>query len=176
MTLPLHDIIFRSRALAQSHPFTARAQAYLNQIIAQERANQPAPDMSFWASQAITVGYCLRKIEEDDSGKTMAAAGSTAGAAGSTAGAADAHETLDQFTDDLVETIQNDTASEFYLYPEALIVDALDHIIGGEIERRLADIAEKVDKQTFEELESYIGWWTLKGYCLRVAEQLVGAA
>ena len=169
MTLPLHDIIFRSRALAQSHPFTARAQAYLNQIIAQERANQPAPDMSFWASQAITVGYCLRKIEEDDSGKTMAAAGSSPGSA-------DAHETLDQFTDDLVERIQNDSASEFYLYPEALIVDALDHIIGGEIERRLADIAEKVDKQTFEELESYIGWWTLKGYCLRVAEQLVGAA
>ncbi|MGH2810720.1 MAG: hypothetical protein ACRDIA_07545 [Actinomycetota bacterium] len=105
MTLSLHDIIFRSRALAQSHPFTARAQAYLNQIIAQERANQPAPDMSFWASQAITVGYCLRKIEEDDSGKTMAAAGTAAGAA-------DAHETLDQFTDDLVERIQSDSASE----------------------------------------------------------------
>lgn len=169
MTLSLHDINFRTRALAQTHPFSRRAQAYVNATIAKERSERPNPDMSFWASQAITVGYCLRRVEEDDTGRLPATDDSSGGTKDVTA-------ELDQVTDDLVEKIQTDKFGEFLLYPQPLLIDALDRIIGGEIERRLPDLAEKVDKKTFEELESYIGWWTLKGYCLRVAEQLVGAA
>lgn len=168
MTLTLDEIVFRSRALAQTHPFTHNAQAYVNQTIAKERKEQPAEAMSAWASHAITVGYCLRRIEEDDTGhsaKTQPAAPSADPAV------------LDDRSTELADVIRKTDARtpDFYLYPESLLIDALDRIIFGEVERRLSHYADKLDPQTFEELESYIGWWTLKGYCLRVAEQLVAA-
>jgi len=161
------DIVFRSRALAQTHPFTSRGQAYLNKTIARERREQPAEAMADWANHAITVGYCLRRVEEEDNGRD------TGWEAGSTADRG--VDVLDDRSSELADLIRTDKGAPLFLWPEPLIIDAFDRIIFGEVERRLSAYEEKLDEQTFQELESYIGWWTLKGYCLRVAEQLVTA-
>lgn len=168
MSLNPDEIVFRARALAQTHPFTSRAQAFLNTTIARERKEQPAEAMSDWASHAITVGYCLRKVEEEDTGRPPKPGGDSL---------PQDVATLDDKSTELADLIRTSEAGslDFLLYPESLVIDALDRIIFGEVERRLSHYEEKLDPQTFEELESYIGWWTLKGYCLRVAEQLVAA-
>lgn len=167
MTLSLDDIIFRSRALAQCHPFTRRAQAYVNYTIGRQTEEQPVQDMAIWASHAITAGYCLRRVEEQDEGRTEKWDGSS--------GSSEGWEELEDLTDQIAEKISSEQAGDLLQYPEPLLVDALDRLIAGEVERRLSDISEGVDQETFGELEQYIAWWTLKGYCLRVAEQLVGA-
>jgi len=166
VTLSLDDIIFRTRALAQTHPFSHKAQAFHNRTIAREKTNQPFEEMGNWASNAITVGYCLRRVEEDDSGVATWSLGPEAGQ--------DAF-VLDEKSSDLADAIRTGEGTKYLLYAEPLLIDALDRIIGGEIERRISDLADKVDTEAFEELESYIGWWTLKGYCLRVAEQLAAS-
>jgi len=167
VTLSLDDIVFRSRALAQTHPFTRRAQAYLNSAVAREKADQPVQDMAIWASHAMTVGYCLRRVEEQDDGRSekWEPAGESI----------EGWEQLEELTTNIANKISTEQASDFLLYPEPILVDALDRIIGGEVDRRLSDIAEGVDSDTFAELEQYVAWWTLKGYSLRVAEQLATA-
>ena len=167
MTLSLDDIIFRTRALAQTHPFTSRAQAYHNSTVARERTEQPAPDMGIWASYSMTAGYCLRRVEEEDDGRT--------GTWSPLPGQKVETQDLEELSSQVADQIRTDQAGGLLLYPEPLLIDALDRLIGGEIERRLSDIAENVDSDTFGELEAYIGWWVLKGYSLRVAEQLAGA-
>lgn len=161
------SIVFRSRALAQTHPFTHKAQAYVNATVARERKEQPAEAMSDWASHALTVGYCLRRIEEEDVGlepQLDQGAPSPEDAA-----------ILDSRSTELADFIRSSdsTPLDFILFSESVLIDSLDRIIFGEVERRLSHYSDKLDPQTFEELESYIGWWTLKGYCLRVAEELM---
>lgn len=169
MSLTLDEIVFRSRALAQTHPFTHQAQAYVNATIAREREEQPAEAMSDWASHAITVGYCLRLVEEDETDRHPKLAGGDP--------SPEDAQVLDDRSTQLADRIRSDDPGglDFCFFSESMLIDALDRIIFGEIERRLSHYSEKLDPQTFEELESYIGWWTLKGYCLRVAEQLVAA-
>ena len=167
MSLDPHDIVFRTRALAQTHPFTSRGQAYLNQTIARERREQPAEAMADWANHAITVGYCLRRVEEEDNSRDTSWEAASKSDRDITA--------LDERSSELADLIRTDHGEPLFLWPEPLIIEAFDRIIFGEVERRISAYEEKLDEPTFQELESYIGWWTLKGYCLRVAEQLVTA-
>lgn len=171
MTLSIDDVVFKVRALAQTHPFTPRAQAYLNATVSRERLEQPVPEIGIWAGYAIGNGYCLRRVEEQDSGRQIPA---NALAGQSVTARADDVDGMDEFVSALASQIPNEQAGEFLLYPESVVVDALDRLIGGEVERRLSHWAETIDQETFAELEEYITWWTLKGYALRVAEQLVG--
>jgi hypothetical protein len=55
------------------------------------------------------------------------------------------------------------------------VIEALDRIIAGEIERRLSHWEDTIDQQTWEELEDYIAWWVIKGYAMRVAEEVFAA-
>jgi len=124
--------------------------------------------MADWANHAITVGYCLRRVEEQDNGRD------TTWDAGRSAEKGEV-EALDDQSSELADLIRTDRGVPLFLWPEPLIIDAFDRIIFGEVERRISSYEEKLDEPAFQELESYIGWWTLKGYCLRVAEQLVTA-
>jgi len=160
MTLSLDEIVFRTRALAQAHPFSVRAQAYLTQTVARERAKQPAEEIGIWAGYAITVGYCLRRVEEVDAGEDGFAPPD------------DASSDLDVASDDVADRIRTDRAGGLLLYDEPLVIQALDRIIAGEIDRRLSHGSDEIDSETFAALENYIAWWTLKGYALRVAEQI----
>lgn len=163
MTLPLDDIVFRTRALAQAHPLSPRAQAYLKATVAEQQAQQPVPEFGIWVGYALTVGYCLRRVEESDTDVTIAPP-------------PDLAEDLDELSTEIADRIRTEKADGLLLYPEPLLVSALDRIIAGEVERRLSHGSDEIDRETFEQLEAYLAWWTIKGYALRVAEQVVDPA
>lgn len=162
MTLPVEEIVFRSRALAQAHPFTPRAEAYLRSIVAREQSVQPADEIGVWAGYAIRVGYCLRRVEENDSGSDPSPPQATDLVSGD----------LDDLSTDIADRIRGEEADGLLLYPEPLVVEALDRIIAGEVDRRLSHGSDEIDKGTFDQLEAYIAWWVIKGYALRIAELL----
>lgn len=159
MTLALDEIVFRTRALAQAHPFTPRAQAFLTASVAEQKEQQGFDEIGIWAGYALTVGYCLRRVEESDTGAELGKAPDLSG-------------DLGELSDTIGDMIRAGTADELLLYPEPLVVSALDRIIAGEIERRLSHGSDEIDRDTFERLEAYLAWWTIKGYALRIAEQV----
>jgi hypothetical protein len=159
MTLALDDIVFRTRALAQAHPLTPRAEGYLKWVVTEQQDEQPAPEIGIWAGYALTVGYCLRRVEESDTHGSISVGRDLAG-------------DLDELSSAIGDRIRTEQADGMLLYPEPLVVSALDRIIAGEVDRRLAHGSDEIDQATFEQLEAYLAWWTIKGYALRIAEQL----
>jgi hypothetical protein len=159
--LELDDLVFRVRALGQGHPFSSRAYRYVNAVVARERTGQPVPEIGIWAGYAINAGYCLRRVEEDEVGAAI------------TEAPMPLPEGLDEAATEVAARIRTEGADPFLLYGEERVVDALDRLIGGEIERRLGHWAETIDERSWEELEDYLAWWVVKGYALRVVEQLV---
>src|SRR5262245_12454226 len=59
------QMAYRSRALAQTEPFTDLARNVLNADMTKERDAQPG-NFAVWANAAFTKGYCVRRVEEDD--------------------------------------------------------------------------------------------------------------
>lgn len=159
MTLPLDDIVFRTRALAQAHPLSPRAQAYLTAMVAEQQEQQPAPEFGIWAGYALTVGYCLRRVEESDTDAKLEPPPGLP-------------EDLEELSTEIGDRIRTEDADGLLLYPEPLLVSALDRVIAGEVERRLSHGSDEIDRETFEQLEAYLAWWTIKGYAVRVAEQV----
>lgn len=159
--LELEDLLFRTRALAQAHPFTPAAYRFVTAVVERERRRQPVEEMGVWAGHALTAGYCLRCVEEaDDVGWEPPAL--PAGP-----------EDLGQLADRIAVAIRTDGAESYLCYPPERVVSALDALIAGEVERRLGGLADLVDDETWEELEEYLAWWTIKGYALRVAETVL---
>lgn len=166
MALDLQDVVVKTRALAQTHPMSGRAQAYLNATIARERTEQPIPELGIWAGYALVNGYCLRRVEEEDTGRT---------AAPDLAALGDGVEELDRLASEVAGRIRTEQADDFLLFPEPAVVDALDRLIAGEVERRLSHWEDTLDAESYAEIEEYIAWWTIKGYALRVAEVLMAS-
>lgn len=162
--------IVRARALGQTHPFSMRSYRYVNAVVDRERTHRAADEIGVWAGQALTAGYCLRCVEEGDDGP----------AAASTAAAASLPPSLDAAATHVVHLLRTEGADPYLLTPEDDLVEALDHLIGGEIERRLGEWgeADQGNESARAELEEYLAWWTIKGYALRVVDQLLpeGAA
>ncbi len=146
--------VFRTRALAQAHPLSPGAHRYVNRIVARERTGQPQAEIGIWAGHALTVGYCLRRVTEPGPAEVVA----------------DDFDTLDQAASELAAAIRTTGAEHLHVIPEAEVIDLLDQIIGGEIERRLDHWKGTVDEETWGELEEYIAWWVVKGYALRAVE------
>lgn len=157
--------IVRARALGQTHPFTMRSYRYVNAVVDRERAHQAADEIGVWAGQALTAGYCLRCVEEGGDGPPASA---------SAAGASLPHS-LDAAATHVTHLLRTEGAEPYLLIPEDDLVEALDQLIGGEIERRLGEWGEA--DQGYEgaraDLEQYLAWWTIKGYALRVVDQLL---
>lgn len=160
----LDDIIVRARALAQTHPFSPRAYRYLNHIVARERTEQPVPDIGIWAGHALTVGYCLRRVEESQTGRRP-----------DPGSAASLPDDLDQAATRVAAAIRTEGADPYLLLPEEQVVAALDRMIAGEVDRRLSHWTGTVDEDSWRELEEYLAWWVIKGYGLRVADELLPA-
>jgi hypothetical protein len=158
--------IVRARALAQTHPFSPRSYRYVNGVVARERETQPAPEMGLWAGQALMVGYCLRRVEEQDG---------TDGAPPAAGAAASLPPSLDGAATQVARLLRTEGAEPFLMSPEEHLVEVLDHLIEGEVERRLGDWGEgeKLEAGMAAELEEYLAWWTIKGYALRVVDQLL---
>lgn len=163
--LDLDTWVFRARALGQAHPFSPRGYRQRNALVTQERAAQPSEELGVWAGHAITVGYCLRVVEEDDAGVRDAGLGPPP---------ASLPADLDEATDHIAHLVRTEGAEPYLLSDEAHLVDVLDRVIAGEIERRLGEREQSsLDDATWEQMEEYLAWWTIKGYALRVADRLV---
>lgn len=162
--LDLHSLIFRTRALGQTHPFTPRAYRYLNARVTQERKVQPAEELGIWAGNAITVGYCLRCVEESDVGRVIDAAPEQL------------PDDFDAAASHIAQLIRTEGAEPYLLYPEERVVEALDQLIMGELERRLGAQDAAVEGRAgegSEDITEYLAWWVIKGYALRVADHLI---
>lgn len=160
--LDLDQLIFRTRALGQAHPFSKRAYAYVNRTVARQRLDQPIPELGIWAGHALTNGYCLRRVEEDEMGRVL---GPEAGWLS---------DDLDEAATRLTALLRTDGAESYLLWPEERVTAALDRLIEGEVERRLTHWAGTINDEAWAEIAEYIAWWVVKGYALRVVEQLVG--
>ena len=172
MAIDFSDPVVRARSLAQGLPLSEEANKFLNRSVANERLRQPYPDIGIWAGHALTVGYALRRVEEEDT----AAQTLPTDLIGDVTG--DLGDDPERASDVVAEAIRSGDPgrSRAYLrYPEEKVIEALDRIIAGEIDRRLSHWEDTVDEQTWEELENYIAWWVIKGYALRVAEEVLAA-
>lgn len=165
--MPLGDggLVFGARALAQSHPLTPLAKRYIDQAIAEQRLDQPVPEIGIWAGYALTNGYCLRRVEENEAGLVLTAP----------EGVDVALDKLDEEAERIAADLRGEGASRHILGDEDEVIGALDRIIGSEVERRLDHWRDSVDDKAWAELEEYIAWWAVKGYALRAAERVAGA-
>ncbi|MDP8991990.1 MAG: hypothetical protein M3N31_02905 [Actinomycetota bacterium] len=165
--MPLGDggLVFEARALAQSHPLTPLAKRYIDRAVAEQRTSQPIAEIGIWAGYALTNGYCLRRVEENAAGLRLAPM-------------EDAEADLDRLDEEagrIAADLRAGDASQHILGDDEATIAALDHIIAGEVERRLDHWRDSVDDAAWAELEEYITWWAVKGYALRVAEMSTGA-
>lgn len=159
--LDFEDLIFRARALAQAHPFSPHAYRYVNRIVARERTSQPVMELGIWAGHAITAGYCLRRTEEQDTGRTLEEPPEALG------------DDLDEAATRVAELLRTEGVGPYLLYEEERVVDALDHLIAGEIDRRLSHWQDQIDDESWHEIEEYLAWWLVKGYGLAVVDHFL---
>lgn len=165
--MPLGDggLVFEARTLAQGHPLTPLAKRYVDKAVAEQRLDQPIVEIGIWAGYSLTNGYCLRRVEEHAAGLVLAAS----------EGADVELDRLDEEAGRVAADLRSGDAGRHILGGQDETITALDHIIAGEVERRLDHWRDSVDDQAWAELEEYLTWWTVKGYALRVAEMSVGA-
>ena len=153
-------LCFAARALAQTHPMSEASHRYRQQCLEQERRRQHASELADWASTALLVGYCLRRIEEQQVAPEAPAA----------AGRSDGEIDLDRVAS-LSESLRSGDGERVSLLPEDVTVGALDRIITTEVDKRTEHLREQLDDEAWSEFEDYIAWWTIHGYCLRASEQ-----
>lgn len=165
MSTSAEQLAYNARALAQAHPLTPLAKRFVDRAAEVERTTQPLAEIATWAAAGATTGYCLRRVEENETGLVLAATD-------------EADVDLDELDDQaqrIVADLRSEHGSDQYLVAEDDVVAALDRIIASEVDRRLHNWRDSVDDQAMHEFEDYVTWWVLKGYALRVAEQLKGA-
>jgi hypothetical protein len=160
-------LAYRARALAQAHPLTALARRYLDSVVARERTSQPVPEIGIWAGAALLNGYCLRRVEEEESGVHLEAANEP--------DALPDLERLDRVAVDVAADLRTEGGGGHILADEDLVVEALDDLVFSDVQRRLDHWRESIDDKAWDELTEYLTWWVVKGYALRVAETLTGA-
>lgn len=165
--LKADEIAYRSRALAQSEPFTLLARRYLDKAMETERTEQPG-NFSIWANAAFTKGYCVRRVEEDDSALEFVQ---------SPDDAMPPAEDVAAKTDEIAGALRSDDDAlhQYLIADEDRLLDALDQIIGSEVRVRLDNASSPMSARARAELEDYLTYWVVKGYALRAAEQATGA-
>jgi hypothetical protein len=153
------NLVFRARALAQAHPLSAAASGFLREAMAREEANQPAPELAWWAGAAFTSGYCLRRVEEADAGVVLPAPWPSPG-----------DEELARLTAEVAAALRSGGAASYLLQEEASLIAALDRLIAGEVARRREALGDGLAVSTLHQLEDLLAWWVVRGYALRTAE------
>ncbi len=141
------------------------AKRFADRAAAQEQKAQPLALVADWAMAALTAGYCLRRVEENESGLTLSE-GNLPGL-----------DELDRHSQRVALDLRGTAASDeqVFLLDEELVVAALDRIITSEVSRRQDNVRDGVDDDAWAEFEEYLAWWVVKGYALRVAEAATGA-
>ena len=164
--LQADQMAYRSRALAQSEPFTELARRLMSQWMDAERAAQPG-NFAIWANAAFTKGYCVRKVEEDDVAITFT---------DTPPEDMPTEEQVAAKTDEIVTALRSDDSdiSPHVISDEDRLFDVLDQIIGSEVRNR-TDNAGTISSRARVELEDYVTYWVVRGYALRAAEAATGA-
>ncbi len=154
------ELCFAARALAQSHPMTETARLHRQACFEQQRAQQPLPEFADWATTALDVGYCLRRVEED---LTSTAVPSVAPAAEFGPGlAAEAARVADRLR-------RGDPGQVTLLAPDTTVA-ALDRLIATELDKRAENVRDQLDDSDWHDLEAYLAWWVVHGYAVRATE------
>ena len=164
MTLDAQELSYRARALAQTHPLTPLAKRFIDRAVGEQRTSQPLPEIGIWAGAALIVGYCLRRVEEDDAGLTLHAV----------EGATHDLDGLDAQVSEVAADMRTVGAGDYLLGDDERIIAALDRLVHSEVDKRLEHWRDSVDDKAWAELEEYLTWWVVKGYSLRVAERQLG--
>ncbi len=151
------EMCFAARALAQSHPMTPAALAYLRGRLEDERSRQPVGEPADWAATALVVGYCLRRTEEKQVARPPAL---------QDVDVAD----LETGAVALAGALRDGDAGAVTLLSPAVTVAALDRLIGTELDKRREHLREQLDDDAWAELTEYLAWWVVHGYCTRAAE------
>ncbi len=165
MAAPPEAMSFRARALAQSHPLTGLAQQFIERAVSVERVVQTEDDVATWAGAELLVGYCLRRVEEDDAGlqhRPNPSHGVTL-------------EQLDAVTHEVATAMRIGDPEPYLLAEPDEVFFALNGIIVSEIDNRLHNFREEMDPAAADEFADYVTAWVVTGYALRVAEGRLGA-
>ncbi|MGH9122169.1 MAG: hypothetical protein ACRDYC_09535 [Acidimicrobiales bacterium] len=175
------DLVFRARALAQTHPLTGLATRFVNQAVAQQRIDQPIPEIGIWAGSALIDGYCLRRVESEfgrtDAVSTPAAPrtptreGASSGDIEGVVPAGADLAVLEAATSVIAADLRKGQVSSYEMVHEELTIAALDRLIARSVESRLDHWRDDIDAKAWDELSEYLTWWVVKGYALRVAEE-----
>lgn len=153
----LAELCFTARALAQTHPMSESAHRYWRSRFEVERRRQHVSELADWAGTAMLVGYCLRRAEE------RAADISVSVTALDEPGLADRAVVL-------ATTLRTGDAGSVTLLAADATVAAIDRIIGSEIHKRHEHLRDQLDDEAWTELEGYLAWWVVHGYCVRSIE------
>ena len=186
--LTAQAMAYQARALAQAHPLSPQARKYLDWAVAEQRTSQPLPEIGIWAGSALTEGYCVRRVEEEDLGLpgSLAVSGEPA-LTGETATADEGAavptiDELDLAASELAATLRSEPDDDRpgpWGHPdpsyEARLLEVLNRIVTSQVSNRLSHWRDSIDDAAWGELEEYLAWWVVKGYALRVAEIDLGA-
>ena len=160
----VHDLAFRARALAQAHALSPRAAAYRTWRLRRDEALHPVPELSSWAATAFLTGYCVRRVEEsmcvDDRPATCdLPPGADWELAWERAAAIAAASLVDPSTPTPVTRLGR-----------AVVVAALDAVIGREVDKRNEHVREHLSPLDWSQFEAFVAWWVLDGYAIGVVE------
>lgn len=151
------DMCFAARALAQSHPMTEVARRYRQECFDRQRADQPLPEFADWATTALDVGYCLRRVEEDFTSAMVSSMDRGDEGVSTRAGRVADH-------------LRFGNPDDITLLAADTVVAALDRLIATELDKRADNVREQLDQADWNDLEAYVAWWVVHGYAIRVAE------
>ena len=156
------DLGFRARALAQAHPLSAQAAGYRRWRLSRDVDDYPIPELATWAATAFLTGYCVRCVQDADRGVPTSVAQSR-----------DIDAQTDQDWTDLerrgevfVAALRTSCNSE-----QAVVLAALDQVIGREIDKRSEHVREELSPQQWEQFELFVSWWVMHGYAIASVER-----
>jgi hypothetical protein len=165
--LAAEQMAYKSRALAQSEPFTQLARDVLDKSMTAEREAQPG-NFSVWANAAFTKGYCVRRVEEDDAALDYVTTPPES---------MPPRETVLATTDAIVTLLRSEEGElgEHAIADQDRLFEVLDRVIGSEVSVRTDNAGPTLSSRARIELEDYLTFWVVKGYALRAAEAATGA-
>ena len=160
----IDDLAFRARALAQAHALSPRATSYRTWRLRRDEESHPMPELSSWAATAFLTGYCVRRVEEsicvDDRPATCdRMPGADWELAWERSAAVAAASLVDPLTPTPVTRLSR-----------AVVVGALDAVIGREVDKRNEHVREHLSPLDWSQFEAFVAWWVMHGYAIGVVE------
>lgn len=160
----IDDLAFRARALAQAHALSTRATAYRTWRLRRDETSHPVPELSSWAATAFLTGYCVRRVEESmcvDDRPTKHDRPPDA----------DWEQAWERSAKLAAAClIDPSAATPVTRLDRAIVVGALDAVIGREVDKRNEHVREHLSPLDWSQFEAFVAWWVMHGYAIGVVE------